>query len=66
MHRFHLADGRIIEGRFYREPNSRLADDLDGVKGSYISVVGARCSVTGAEMSYVALNLNHIVSIEEL
>lgn len=65
-HRFSLTDGRVIDGNFYRGPNSRLADDLDGVKGLYISVLDAHCTTTGAEAAYLALNLNHIISIEEL
>jgi|HigsolmetaAR201D_1030396.scaffolds.fasta_scaffold146344_1 hypothetical protein len=65
-HRFHLVDGRVIDGHLFREPNSRLADDLYGMKGGFISVLGARCTTTGREMPYVALNVDHIVSIEEL
>lgn len=65
-HRFHLVDGRVIEGQLYREPNSRLSDDLYGMKGGFISILDARCTTTGTSMAFIAVNLDHVVSIEEI
>ena len=65
-HRFYLVDGRVIEGYLFRGVNSRLVDELYGQKGSFVSVVDARCVGTGEIIPYTALNERHIVSIEEI
>lgn len=65
-HRFFLVDGRIIEGFLFRGVNSRLVDELYGQKGSFVSVVDARCVGTGESAPYMAINERHIVSIEEI
>lgn len=68
-HRFYLADGRVMSGDLYRSPNSRLADQLAGLKG-YISVVDATIEGDGGDagptMEFIALNSEHVLFIEEL
>jgi hypothetical protein len=64
-HRFHLANGRVVDGDLHRSPGSRLADHLSTLKG-FISVTAARCGETGTHFGYVVLNQDHVVFIEEL
>lgn len=65
-HRFHLDDGSILDAEMYREPNSRLVDDLYGTKGDFICVLNARGRRAGEAVAFMVINLRHIVSIEEL
>ncbi|HEX5724665.1 MAG TPA: hypothetical protein VFX98_04320 [Longimicrobiaceae bacterium] len=64
-HRFHLSDGRVLEGKLHRSPTTRLADHLSTVKG-YISVTEVHCASTGERYAYLALNQDHLLFIEEL
>lgn len=65
-HRFFLSDGRVLEARMFREPHSRLEDDLYGTKGDFVSLTDVRCTTTGGVAPYMAVNQQHIVSIEEM
>lgn len=65
LHRFHLTDGRVMEGHMYRVPNSRLADFLATLKG-FISLTDCTCTRTGERYPYVALNQEHVLFIEEM
>ena len=65
-HRFRLVDGRALEGSFYREPSSRLVDDLYGIKGDFICVLDARYVDGGDVVPFLVLNVRHIIAIEEL
>ena len=64
-HRFHLSDGRVLEGQLHRAPNARLADHLSTLKG-YISVTDAYCASTDQRFGYLVLNADHVLMIEEL
>ena len=64
-HRFHLSNGRVLEGAMHRAPNARLADHLSTLKG-YVSITDVRCVATGDRFAYVAVNQDHILFIEEL
>jgi hypothetical protein len=64
-HRFHLANGRVVQGDLHRSPGSRLADHLSTLKG-FISVTAARCVETGTDYGYLVLNQDHVMFIEEL
>ena len=65
-HRLHLIDGRVIEGNLYREPGSRLSDDLYGMKGDFVCVLDACCTRSGRLAPFMVVNLHHIVMVEEL
>ncbi len=65
-HRFYLVDGRVIEGGMYRQPESRLSDDLYGMKGDFLGVVDARNLKTDEEVPFMVINKYHIVSVEEV
>ena len=65
-HRLHLVDGRVLEGGLYREPGSRLSDDLYGMKGDFVCVLDAICSRSGPLASFMVVNLHHVILIEEL
>ena len=64
-HRFHMANGRVIEGDLHRSPGTRLADHVTTLKGM-ISVTDARCAESGNPLGYVLLNQDHVAFIEEL
>ncbi len=64
-HRFHLSNGRVLEGNLHRAPSTRLADHLSTLKG-YISVTDALCPASGERFPYVVVNADHLLFIEEL
>lgn len=64
-HRFHLSDGRVLEGQLHRAPSARLADHLSTLKG-YISVTDAHCVATAERFAYLVLNADHVLMIEEI
>lgn len=65
-HRIRLIDGRVLDGGIFRNPDSRLDDDLFNIKGSFLSVVDVEDTTSGESVAYMAINERHIVSIEEL
>jgi hypothetical protein len=64
-HRFHLTDGRVIEGDMHRSPGSRLADHLSTLKG-FISTTNASCTRSGTIFPYLVVNMEHVLFIEEI
>ncbi|HEX2187803.1 MAG TPA: hypothetical protein VHG51_02835 [Longimicrobiaceae bacterium] len=64
-HRFHLTDGRTIDGQLHKSPNARLADHLSTLKG-FISVTDARCEASGRHFPYLLLNQDHVLFVEEV
>lgn len=64
-HRFHLTSGQVIAGKLHRSPSARLADHLSTLKG-FISVTDAAIEATGETFSYLLLNQDHVLFIEEL
>lgn len=64
-HRFHMANGRVIEGDLHRLPKSRLADHLSTLKG-FLSVTQAHDPATGEHFPYLVLNMDHLLFIEEV
>lgn len=64
-HKFHLSDGRVLDGELYKAPNARLADHLSTLK-SYVSATNVCCEATGRTFEYLAINQDHIVFIEEI
>lgn len=64
-HRFHMTDGRTLVGDLHKAPNARLADHLSTLKG-FVSVTGACCEGTGTHYSYIVINQDHVLFIEEL
>jgi hypothetical protein len=64
-HRFHMTDGRTLVGDLHKAPNARLADHLSTLKG-FVSVTSACCEGTGTHFSYIVINQDHVLFIEEL
>lgn len=64
-HRFHLSDGRVIQGDLHRSPHSRLADHLATLKG-FLCVTKGVCDRTGETFPFVVINQDHLLFVEEL
>jgi hypothetical protein len=64
-HRVSLSDGRVISGMIFRSPRTRLIDHLHELAGSgYLGVAEAE-DERGRKYAFLAINLAHIVSVEE-